>query len=82
MVGTADLRASSTAGDPDPADALASVHQTLARAGSHRMDIVNSRSQAETSFAGGAQLVVYNLTATVMAHLAGLSDVGRGAVSS
>jgi 4-hydroxy-2-oxoheptanedioate aldolase len=36
------------------------------------MDIVNSLAAAEKSFADGAQLVVYNLTATVMAHLAEL----------
>lgn len=80
MVGTADLRASSTATDPDPVDALASVHRTLAATGSRRMDIVNGRSQAESSFAAGAQLVVYNLTATVMAHLADLRAVGTGPV--
>jgi 4-hydroxy-2-oxoheptanedioate aldolase len=72
MVGTADLRAATTADDPDPAESLAHVHRTLAEAGSYRMDIVNSRTQAAASFADGAQLVVYNLTATVMAHLADL----------
>ena len=36
------------------------------------MDIVNGRTQAEASFADGAALVVYNLTATVMGHLADL----------
>lgn len=77
MVGTADLRASSTAEDPDPVDALASMHRTLASTGSHRMDIVNSRGQAEASFAGGAQLVVYNLTASVMAHLSELRACQR-----
>ena len=72
MVGTADLRASSTAEDPDPAEGLAAVHRSLAAAGRARMDIVNSRAAAEASFAHGAQLVVYNLTATVMSHLADL----------
>ncbi len=78
MVGTADLRASSTADDPDPVDALAQVHRTLAATGSHRMDIVNGRAAASAAFADGAQLVVYNLTATVMTHLADL----RGAIPS
>jgi 4-hydroxy-2-oxoheptanedioate aldolase len=82
MVGTADLRASSTEDDPDPADALAHVHETLAATGSLRMDIVNGRRQAETAFAGGAQLVVYNLTATVMAHLADLQHADRGDLSA
>jgi 4-hydroxy-2-oxoheptanedioate aldolase len=72
MVGTADLRAATTADDPDPVASLAHVHRTLAAAGSARMDIVNGPAQARTSFADGAQLVVYNLTATVMAHLAEL----------
>ncbi|WP_375424496.1 HpcH/HpaI aldolase/citrate lyase family protein [uncultured Friedmanniella sp.] len=77
MVGTADLRASSTVDDPDPADALASVHRTLAATGCLRMDIVLDRGQAQASFAAGAQLVVYNLTATVMAHLTDLSAAER-----
>jgi len=72
MVGTADLRAATTADDPDPAESLAHVHRTLADAGSYRMDIVNGPAQARTSFADGAQLVVYNLTATLMGHLAEL----------
>lgn len=72
MVGTADLRAASTGADPDPAESLAAVHRTLAAAGAYRMDIVTSAAQATASFADGAQLVVYNLTATVMTHLAEL----------
>ena len=72
MVGTADLRAATTADDPDPAESLALVHRTLAAAGSYRMDIVNGPTQARASFAAGAQLVVYNLTATLMAHLTDL----------
>ena len=72
MVGIADLRASSTAANPDPAASLAAVHRDLAAAGSYRMDIVNGAAQARAAFADGAQLVVYNLTATVMGHLAEL----------
>ena len=72
MVGTADLRTATTADDPDPADSLARVHRTLADAGAYRMDIVNGPAQARASFADGAQLVVYNLTATLMTHLAEL----------
>ena len=33
------------------------------------MDIVNGVEQAQASFGDGAQLVVYNLTATLMDHL-------------
>ena len=72
MVGTADLRTASGPDDPDPAASLAAVHRTLAEAGAYRMDIVNGRPQAAAAFADGARLVVYNLTATVMAHLADL----------
>lgn len=69
MVGVADLAASSTADDPEPAEGIRRVHQVLADQGRWRMDIVNSLASAKTSFDDGAQLVVYNLTATVMAHL-------------
>jgi 4-hydroxy-2-oxoheptanedioate aldolase len=69
MVGTADLRASSTAADLDPVEAVRRVHAVLAQRGSVRMDIVNGVEQAQASFADGAKLVVYNLTATFMDHL-------------
>jgi 4-hydroxy-2-oxoheptanedioate aldolase len=72
MVGVADLAASTTADDPPHPDQVRHVHQVLADEGKLRMDIVNSLAAAEKSFADGAQLVVYNLTATVMAHLAEL----------
>jgi 4-hydroxy-2-oxoheptanedioate aldolase len=69
MVGTADLRAASTAADLDPSEAVRQVHTVLAQRGGARMDIVNGVEHAKTSFADGAQLVVYNLTATLMDHL-------------
>jgi 4-hydroxy-2-oxoheptanedioate aldolase len=72
MVGIADLRAATTEADPDPAESLAEVHRVLAATGSYRMDIVNGLAPARAAFADGAQLVVYNLTATVMGHLAEL----------
>jgi 4-hydroxy-2-oxoheptanedioate aldolase len=72
MVGVADLAASTTAEDQPAAEGLRHVHQVLADQGKLRMDIVNSLAAAQKSFADGAQLVVYNLTATVMAHLAEL----------
>jgi 4-hydroxy-2-oxoheptanedioate aldolase len=73
MIGTADLRASSTAADPAPADSIRAVHDQLAEQGRVRMDIVNSADQAGRSFAEGATMVVYNLTHTIMEHLAALS---------
>jgi len=72
MVGTADLRAATTADDPDPAVSLAAVHREIAAAGRSRMDIVTGPTQAAAAFADGAHLVVYNLTATLMGHLAEL----------
>jgi len=75
MVGPADLRISSTAGDPDPASSIQQVHAELAAAGGYRMDIVNGTDQARQAFDDGAQLVVYNLTHTLMEHLAALRGV-------
>lgn len=72
MIGTADLRASSTPDDPAPADAVRSVNEALAAQGCWRMDIVAAHAAAESAFADGAQLVVYNLAATLMSHLADL----------
>ena len=69
MIGTADLRAASTTADLDPVEAVRQVHAVLAQCRSVRMDIVNGVEQAQASFADGAQLVVYNLTATLMDHL-------------
>ena len=73
MIGTADLRASSTAADPVPADSIRAVHDQLAERGRVRLDIVNGPDQARQSFADGAGMVVYNLTHTLMEHLAGLN---------
>ena len=74
MIGTADLRASSTAADPAPADSIRSVHDQLAERGLVRLDIVNGPDQARQSFADGASMVVYNLTHTLMEHLAALGS--------
>jgi 4-hydroxy-2-oxoheptanedioate aldolase len=69
LVGPADLRISTTPGDPDPAESLAEVHRLLVDQGSIRMDIVSDVAQARSAFAGGAHLVTYNLTHTLMQHL-------------
>ena len=76
MIGPADLRASSTSADPDPAASIAGVHRVLADAGSLRLQIVNSTAEATAALADGANLVVYNLTHTVMHHLAELRQAG------
>ncbi len=72
MIGAADLRASSTAEDPAPAESVRAVNEALAAHGCWRMDIVGSRTAAEAAFTDGAQLVVYNLAASLMTHLAEL----------
>ena len=74
MIGTADLRASSTATDPAPADSIRTVHDQLAEQRRVRMDIVNGPDQARQSFADGATMVVYNLPHTLMEHLAELGS--------
>ncbi len=77
MVGPADLAASSSSADPAVPDAIAAVHSALARAGSLRMDIVGTRDAANAAFADGADLVVYNLASSLMAHLRGLASPER-----
>jgi 4-hydroxy-2-oxoheptanedioate aldolase len=70
MIGTADLRASSTSDDLAPTDSIRTVHDQLAEQDRVRMDIVNGPDQARQSFADGATMVVYNLTHAIMEHLA------------
>ncbi|KTR75211.1 hypothetical protein NS234_16300 [Microbacterium oxydans] len=82
MVGPADLAASSTADDAPLPHAIAAVHAALADAaladaGSLRMDIVGTRAAAEASFASGADLVVYNLAASLLSHLTDLATPAR-----
>jgi 4-hydroxy-2-oxoheptanedioate aldolase len=74
MIGVADLRAALTSDDPPFDDAVREVHQALAASPAARLDIVPGREAAAASFADGAQLVVYNLTHAVMAHLAELNQ--------
>lgn len=72
MVGPADL-AAATGPDDDPvATSTARVHDAVAAAGALRVDIVGSTAAAASAFDGGANLVVYNLAHTLMAHLKGL----------
>ncbi|GAB3631938.1 hypothetical protein GCM10027421_12910 [Microbacterium shaanxiense] len=73
MIGPADLAAASGADDLPVPDAIAAVNAELARAGSLRMDIVGTRAAAEAAFSAGADLVVYNLASSLMAHLRGLA---------
>lgn len=77
MVGPADLAASSGPDDPPAPESIAAVHDALARAGSLRMDIVGTRDAASGALADGADLVVYNLASSLMAHLRGLAAPER-----
>ena len=77
MVGPADLAASSGPDDRPVPEAIAAVHSALARVGSLRMDIVGTRDAASAAFADGADLVVYNLASSLMAHLRGLAAPER-----
>lgn len=77
MVGPADLAASSGPADPPVSDAIAAVHSCLDRQGSLRMDIVGTPTAASAAFADGADLVVYNLASSLMAHLRALATPER-----
>jgi 4-hydroxy-2-oxoheptanedioate aldolase len=76
MIGTADLRASSSPATAEPADSIRAVNEVLAASGCWRMDIVNTRAAALAAREDGADLVVYNLTATLMDHLGELRSAG------
>lgn len=77
MVGAADLWASTTESDPDPDESIAAVHAQLAASRLARMDVVGTPAQARASFDDGAQLVVYNLTQTLMTFLSELTLARR-----
>jgi 4-hydroxy-2-oxoheptanedioate aldolase len=66
LVGVADLGASRAATDPTVAELLAQVRTDPAVAGSVRADLANSVEAADTAFADGAQLVVYNVAHLMM----------------
>ncbi|ALE81604.1 hypothetical protein WY02_28295 [Pseudonocardia sp. AL041005-10] len=67
LVGVADLGASRTGTDPSVAGMLESVRTDPAVRDAVRADLAGSADAGAASFAGGAQLVVYNLTAVMMA---------------
>ena len=75
MIGTADLRASSGPTDPEVSESVREVNRHLAEQGAIRMDIVGTAAAAQAAFDDGAQLVVYNLAHSLMAHLAELRTV-------
>ncbi|GAA1083101.1 aldolase/citrate lyase family protein [Pseudonocardia alni] len=66
LVGVADLGASRTGTDPSVAGMLESVRADPAVRDAVRADLAGSADAAAASFAGGAQLVVYNLAAVMM----------------
>ncbi|MEA9984234.1 HpcH/HpaI aldolase family protein [Subtercola sp. RTI3] len=72
MIGPADLAASSGTHDLPVAEAIKCVNTAISSGGVLRMDIVSSVEAANAAFEQGAQLVVYNLAASLMTHLIGL----------
>lgn len=72
MIGPADLAAASGPSDPTVAESTARVNAAIAAEGRLRMDIVGTSDLATAAFDDGAQLVVYNLAFSLMAHLRGL----------
>jgi 4-hydroxy-2-oxoheptanedioate aldolase len=73
MIGVADLRAASGVDDLPFEEAVQAVNDAVAGSAAARLDIVPSLEAARQAFSGGAQLVVYNLTHILMAHLAELN---------
>ena len=72
MIGPADLAAASGRADLSVPEATRRVNAAIAAGGKLRMDIVGTADAAGAAFADGAQLVVYNLASSLMAHLKGL----------
>jgi 4-hydroxy-2-oxoheptanedioate aldolase len=72
LVGVADLAASRSPDDPTVEDMLAAVRRDPSTAGAVRADLAGSAAAAATSFAGGANMVVYNLTHVLMEVFRGL----------
>lgn len=77
MVGPADLAASSGPDDAPLPESITRVHTALANADSLRVDIIGTRAAADASFAAGANLVVYNLASSLLAHLQHLASPAR-----
>lgn len=73
MVGPADLAAAMGSNGTGVAEAIARVNADIAAAGVLRMDIVGTTAAAQSAFADGAQLVVYNLAFSLMAQLRDLA---------
>jgi 4-hydroxy-2-oxoheptanedioate aldolase len=72
MIGPADLAAASGPHDLPLPQATVRVNEAIAGGGKLRMDIVGTADAAMAAFGDGAQLVVYNLAFSLMAHLKGL----------
>lgn len=75
LVGTSDLAASRGPGDPPVADLLDAAARAGASVGALRAELAGDPAQAAAAFAGGARIVVYNLTQAFMALLAQLRAV-------
>lgn len=67
LIGTADLRAASTAADPPVSEAVTAIRADAAAVGAIRVDLVNDVDAARSALRDGAQMVAYNLTHVLMA---------------
>lgn len=72
LVGVADLGASRTPEDPTVEELLDAVRSDPATAGAVRADLATSAETAAAAFAGGAQMVVHNITHVLVAALRAL----------
>lgn len=72
LVGVADLGAARTDADPPVADLLAAVRADPGTAAVARADLANDAASAAASLAGGAAMVVYNVTHVLMTALRAL----------
>lgn len=76
LIGTADLQASTGAGDPAVADSVTAIHRQAADVDCWRAQLAGSREEAEAAFAAGARIVVYNTAQVLMRAFGDLAAAG------
>lgn len=73
LIGTADLAASTGAGDAPVAESVAAIHRQGAEVGCWRAELAGSRDDAERVLAAGGRIVVYNVAQVLMRVFAELA---------